>query len=81
LITGVFFSYQFYLFFEQLLLQGQHCDTEKEISYNMNTADKFLKSVAVCKHREREYSNPFTGPVGSRRLSLPDFKTIGTWRW
>jgi hypothetical protein len=22
-----------------------------------------------------------TGPEGSRRLGLPDFKTIGTWRW
>jgi hypothetical protein len=22
-----------------------------------------------------------TGPVGSRRLRFPDFKTIGTWRW
>ena len=23
----------------------------------------------------------WTGPDGSRRLRLPDFKTIGTWRW
>ena len=23
----------------------------------------------------------WTGPEGSRRLSLTDFKTIGTWRW
>jgi hypothetical protein len=23
----------------------------------------------------------FTGPQGFRRLRLPDFKTIGTWRW
>jgi hypothetical protein len=22
----------------------------------------------------------FTGPEGSKRLRLPDFKTIGTWR-
>jgi hypothetical protein len=22
-----------------------------------------------------------TGPEGSRRLRLPDFKTIGIWRW
>jgi hypothetical protein len=22
-----------------------------------------------------------TGPEGSRRLRLPDFKTTGTWRW
>ena len=24
---------------------------------------------------------PWTGPEGSRRLRLPDFKTIGTGRW
>jgi hypothetical protein len=23
----------------------------------------------------------WTGPEGSRRLWLPDFKTVGTWRW
>jgi len=23
----------------------------------------------------------WTRPEGSRRLRLPDFKTIGTWRW
>jgi len=23
----------------------------------------------------------WTGPKGSMRLRLPDFKTIGTWRW
>jgi hypothetical protein len=24
---------------------------------------------------------PLTGPEGSRRLRLPDFKTVGTRRW
>ena len=24
---------------------------------------------------------PWTGPEGCRRLRLPDFKTIGTWKW
>jgi hypothetical protein len=23
----------------------------------------------------------WTGPEGSTRVRLPDFKTIGTWRW
>jgi hypothetical protein len=23
----------------------------------------------------------WTGPEGSERLRLPDFKTVGTWRW
>jgi len=28
-----------------------------------------------------KYSNPITGPEGSRKLRLPDFKTFGTFRW
>jgi len=32
------------------------------------------------KQKESLYS-PFTGPEGSRRFRLPDFETIGTWRW
>jgi hypothetical protein len=27
---------------------------------------------------DKRYSNPITGPEASRRLRLPDFKTIGT---
>jgi len=23
----------------------------------------------------------WTGPQGSRRLGLPNFKTVGSWRW
>jgi len=23
----------------------------------------------------------WTGPEGSRRLRIPDFKTVSTWRW
>jgi len=23
----------------------------------------------------------WTSPEGSRRMRLPDFKTVGTWRW
>jgi len=26
-------------------------------------------------------TNAWTGPEGSRRLRLPDFKTISVWRW
>jgi hypothetical protein len=32
----------------------------------------------------RSKANPVqarTGPEGSRRLRLPDFKTVGSWRW
>jgi len=34
--------------------------------------------------RDGKVSNPITGlegPEGSRRLRIPDFKTIGTRRW
>jgi len=24
---------------------------------------------------------PITGPEGSRRLRLPDFKSVSTWKW
>jgi len=26
-------------------------------------------------------SQAWTDPKGSRRVRVPDFKTIGTWRW
>jgi hypothetical protein len=37
-----------------------------------------------CSERKRGKAIPLqdlTGPEGSRRLRLPDFKTPGTWRW
>jgi hypothetical protein len=33
------------------------------------------------KMKEVWQGNPFTGPEGSRRLRLPDFKTFSTRRW
>ena len=44
---------------------------------------------AASRHRRKESSSKgkaiplqtSTGPEGSRKLRLPDFKTIGTWRW
>jgi len=33
-----------------------------------------------CTFCKRQ-SNPWTDPEDSRRLRLPDFKTISTWRW
>jgi hypothetical protein len=40
--------------------------------------------IVYCKAKEKGKAIPleaWTGPVGSRRLRLPDFKTIGTLRW
>ena len=42
------------------------------------------KTHQIYKYKAKEKAIPLqasTGPEGSRRLSLPDFKTIGTWRW
>jgi len=33
------------------------------------------------KHVKAIPLQAWTGPEGSRRLRLPDFKTVGTWRW
>jgi len=52
--------------------------------------DKFptptVPLTAVLPNRQVFLPDPiplqaWTGPEGSRRLRLPDFKTIGTWRW
>jgi hypothetical protein len=40
--------------------------------------------IVYYKVKEKGKAIPleaWTGPVGSRRLRLPDFKTIGTLRW
>jgi hypothetical protein len=39
-----------------------------------NSSKTLVKGKAIPLH-------PLTGPEGSRRLRLPDFMTIGTWRW
>jgi hypothetical protein len=38
-----------------------------------------VRSTCLCKGRAIPLQ-ALTGPEGSRRLRLPDFKTIGTWR-
>jgi len=49
-----------------------------------------LKSGNACSHSVQNLSfsivkaiplQAWTGPEGSRRLRLPDIKTIGSWRW
>jgi hypothetical protein len=44
--------------------------------------NKLLTSVTI--HWQKGKAIPlqaWTDPEGSRKLRLPDFKTIGTWRW
>ena len=37
-------------------------------------------TLVMCKSKAIPLQ-AWTGPEGSRRLRLPDFKTIGIWRW
>jgi len=43
-------------------------------TYRSHPQGPRINSKAVFVHA-------WTGPEGSRRLRLPDFKTFGTWRW
>jgi hypothetical protein len=41
-----------------------------------------LKWKGKGKGKGKEISlKSWTGPEGSKRLRLPDFTTVGTWRW
>jgi len=44
---------------------------------------RFIRLLAynVTYHVQAIPLQAWTGPEGSRRMRLPDFKTIGTWRW
>jgi hypothetical protein len=50
-------------------------------------ANRNLATAASCRLRCKTCNGKaiplqaWRGPEGSRRLRLPDFKTIGTWRW
>jgi hypothetical protein len=47
-------------------------------------AEQKYIEVPKSKGKDKGKANPLqalTGPEGSRRLRLPDFKTIGTLRW
>jgi hypothetical protein len=41
----------------------------------------FPKQYVLVIYKQRKAIPLQTGPEGSRRLRLPDFKTIGTWKW
>jgi len=42
---------------------------------------KFPLVIKLIKKGKAIPLQAWTGPEGSRRLGLPDFKTIGSWRW
>jgi len=48
-----------------------------------NTVQQHFTSIVkifVCKSKASPLQ-AWTGLEGSRRLRLPDFKTVGSWRW
>jgi len=47
--------------------------------YVSNYLSQYVSFLAECKDKPIPLQ-AWTGPEGSRRLRLPDFKTIGTWK-
>jgi len=70
---------------------GQLCCTFIHCDFYCNLYPTFDRGTGTCysfciilKNRGKGKAIPlqsWTGPKGSRRLRLPDFKTISTWRW
>ena len=50
----------------------------RAVNYTYNTLIRVIMQQGKGKAIPLQ---AWTGPEGSRRLRLPDFKTIGTWRW
>jgi hypothetical protein len=55
-------------------LKGKKFSQVSKTHSDPRKASGFLNSVKV----KQSHYRPLTGPEGSRRLRLPDFKTIGT---
>jgi hypothetical protein len=49
--------------------------------YNKQWVSVWYRKVSNSVKGKTIPLQALTGPEGSRRLRLPDFKTIGTWRW
>jgi len=48
---------------------------------SMSNINKHICNTTYCVKGKANPLQTWTGPEGFRRLRLPDFKTIGTWRW
>jgi len=53
------------------------------IREEINEKDRKYEATSIlCKKKGKAIPlQAWTGPEGSRRFRLPDFKKIGTWRW
>ena len=75
------------------LIKGHVHRMKKHIDNHIGTWRKNTKSTSVgyvtpqhiastlCGNIKQSPLQAWTGPEGSSRLRLPDFRTIGTWRW
>jgi hypothetical protein len=58
--------------------------TDSHLSPVTHCSMKVIFAAQVMSHTLKGKAIPLqalTGPEGSRRLRLPGFKTVGTWRW
>jgi hypothetical protein len=57
--------------------------TNRHFSLDFKFVLKHITSPGSLLQVKRKASplQAWTGPEGSRRMRLPDFKTVGTWRW
>jgi hypothetical protein len=51
------------------------------LRHSCSYSGKTLAHFRQPSGRQMSNGKAWTGPEGSRRLRLSDFKTIGTWRW
>jgi hypothetical protein len=60
---------------------GYKTDNGREVRENGRIGDKCKKGIKVKVKDKAIPLQAWTGPEGSRRLRLPDFKTVGTGKW
>ena len=72
----LFVSFQF------VTVEGGRRNWRQELGgrYSENRTAVYILSLTWVKGKATPLQ-AWTGPEGSRRLRLPDFKTVGTWRW
>jgi len=72
-----------------IISQMLHIDFDLRVVLTGEDGEPSIKQCSCGNPRTTRYRSSakaiplqaWTGPKGSRRLRLPDFKTIGTWRW
>ena len=62
--------------------RGRSLKSPSDVAFLDSEASQCSSSVTILKGKGKAIPlQAWTGTQGSRRVRLPDFKTIGTWRW